>query len=150
MIFKAIIGYIMFAICMPSTLVCFVLGYVFGIDYKIKITWNQTRERLSCSLLIMGSRKATDPQIQYLRKLMTEAFAKRYTHGNRLDANHLEGTDFGYASKCIADLKAAKARGWTVLETVVDDSGVAAKVTEIKARRAAGLPYHKNEKGEWI
>lgn len=100
----------------------------------------------------MGTRKATDAQIQYLRILMNEAFSNRYATGNHLDANHLEGTDFAYASKCIADLKAAKERGWIaiVVDTTDRDNATAVRVSEIKARRAAGLPYHKNEKGEWV
>jgi len=83
---------------------------------------------------------------------MNEAFSNRYATGLCIDSNHLGNVDFAYASKCIADLKAAKERGWTaiVVDTSERDNAVAKRVTEIKARRASGLPYHKNEKGEWI
>ncbi len=58
------------------------------------------------------SNKMTGKQQWYLKKLLNEAFAKRYTTGLCLDVHHLEGTTFEYARTAIAQLVQAKNNGW--------------------------------------
>jgi hypothetical protein len=93
--------------------------------------------------------KITSAQERYLRILCNEAFGKLYPVWNllRIDANHLSGLEFSYASKCIDHLLAAKKRGWTVLEPSAAEiaaeeartSAVRVRVAKIKELRALGF-----------
>lgn len=56
---------------------------------------------------------ATDAQKAYLRRLLNEAFAHRFTHGLRIDPHHLEGLPKTEASAAISMLLAARARNWS-------------------------------------
>jgi hypothetical protein len=59
--------------------------------------------------------RITDPQAQYLRRLLNEAFANRMPGSTGLDAHHLERTSRAAASFAIERLKACKANGWKPL-----------------------------------
>lgn len=56
---------------------------------------------------------ATDAQKAYLRRLLDEAFAHRFTHGLCLDPHHLDRLPKTEASAAISALLAAKARNWS-------------------------------------
>lgn len=53
----------------------------------------------------MPSYLATDRQRAYLKILLDQAFARRVTHGLRLDRNHLNRVTFAEASASIDTLK---------------------------------------------
>jgi hypothetical protein len=56
---------------------------------------------------------ATDAQWVYLKRLLIEAFAKRYDAGFGIDYNHRpESLTKEYAASCIDRLIAAKKNGW--------------------------------------
>ena len=59
--------------------------------------------------------RATDSQIQYLRRLLDEAFVHLMPGRTGLDRNHLQDTPRKQASFAIDRLKACKANGWKPL-----------------------------------
>jgi hypothetical protein len=59
--------------------------------------------------------RATDAQIQYLRRLLDEAFVNLAQLGCGLDRHHLQDTPRKQASFAIERLKACKANGWKPL-----------------------------------
>lgn len=55
---------------------------------------------------------ASDSQTSYLRLLLNQAFANRYTHGTCLDPRHLDRVTRTEAAAAISQLLAAKTKGW--------------------------------------
>ncbi len=58
------------------------------------------------------SHTITPAQIGYLKLLLNQAFANRYTVGLGLDVHHLDGCSKEYASAAIKKLVTAKANNW--------------------------------------
>lgn len=93
-------------------------------------------------------RPATGAQVSYLRRLLIEAFAHHYS--DRVapyDYNHLNGLTMSEASTAIEHLKAAKARGWIMLQPTVEQiaaetarsEATAIRVAKIRELRAQGF-----------
>lgn len=97
---------------------------------------------------------ATSAQEAYLRRLLIEAFSHRYSdRAVPYDYNHLNGLTMSEASAAIEHLKAAKARGWTMLQPTAEEvateatrsAAVAARVARIRVLREQGFSCNCQE-----